>query len=151
MAVTEGKIRLTYTDASMTRQDVVLEADTVLADISTDPRQKIIVGYIKSNPLKEDDMLLMSIQGLTAGDFDSGSTFQIPVTIRNVTTGIVRETMLTVSDFTDMSGAAIGATNIDYGTNFTAVAKYTVKAQEQLKLGYRMAENSRLYVALVVA
>lgn len=142
---------MVYTDASQTRKDVVGEYDTSLLDISTDPRQKIIVPYVKSNPLKEDDMLIMELQGITAGDFDSGSTFQIPVTIRNITTGIVRETMLTVSDFRDMSGTAIGATNIDYGTNFTAVAKYVVKAQEQLKLGYRMAENSRVYVALVVA
>ena len=152
MAVTEGQMRLKYTDASMTRQDVVYgDVPTTKLDIATDPRQMLVVPYQSGPPLKEDDMLIMALKGNTAGDFDSGSTLQVPVTIRNITTGIVREAFLEVGDFTDMSGAALSATNIDYGVSFTDVVKYTVKAQEEMRLGHKFAENSRIYVALVVA
>ena len=151
MAVTEGQMRLKYTDASMTRQDVVYgDVPTTKLDIATDPRQMLVVPYQSGPPLKEDDMLIMALKGNTAGDFDSGSTFQVPVTIRNITTGIVREAFLEVGDFTDMSGAALSATNVDYGVSFTDVVKYTIKAQEEMRLGHKFAENSRIYVALVV-
>ena len=152
MAVTEGDMRLKYADASLTRQDVVYgDVPTTKLDVSTDPRQQLVVPYQSGDPLKEDDLLIMTLKGLTAGTFDAGSTFQIPVTIRNVTTGIVREAFLGVADFTTMAGAAIDTTDINYGTSLTDVTKYTVKAQEQVRLGHKFAENSRIYVALVVA
>lgn len=151
MAVTEGKMTLKYTDAGQSRQDIVYgPVPTAKLDISTDPRQMLVVPYQSGAPLKEDDMLIIALAGATAGDFDSGSSFSIPVTIRSVTTGIVRESFLEVDDFTDMSGTVFGAGNIDYGVSVTDVAKYVVKAQEELRLGHKFAENSRIYIALVV-
>jgi len=151
MAVTEGQAQFKYTDAGMSRQDIVYgPVSTVKLDISTDPRQQLVVPYQSGAPLKEDDMLIMALKGLTAGELDSGSSWYIPVTIRSVTTGIVRETFLEVSDFTNMAGTALSATNIDYGVTMTDVCKYTVKAQEEMRLGHKFAENSRLYIALVV-
>ena len=151
MAVTEGKLQLKYTDAGMSRQDVVYgPVSTIKLDISTDPRQQLVVPYQSGQPLKEDDMLIMALEGLTAGTFDSGTTWYIPVTIRSVTTGIVRETFLEVSDFKTMAGAAIGSDDISYGTSMTDVVKYTVKAQEEMRLGHKFAENSRIYVVLVL-
>lgn len=151
MAVTEGKMRIKYTDASMTRQDVVFgDVPTTKLDISTDPRQMLVVPYQSGAPLKEDDMMVIALKGLTAGTFDSGSSLSVPVTIRNITTGIVREAFLEMGDFTDMAGDAIDADDESYGTSFTDVMKYTVKAQEQLRLGHKFAENSRIYLALVV-
>ena len=143
-------MQLKYTDAGMSRQDIVYgPVSTIKLDIATDPRQQLVVPYQSGAPLKEDDMLLMSLKGLTAGDFDEGTTWYIPVTIRSVTTGIVRETFLEISDFTTMAGAAIAA-NIDYGVSMTDVVKYTVKAQEEMRLGHKFAENSRIYIALVL-
>lgn len=151
MAVTEGFLRLKYTDASMTRQDVVYgDVRTEQLDVATDPRQMLIVPYQGGPPLNEDDMLIVALKGDTAGEFDNGSTVRIPVTIRNITTKIVREAFLSLTDFTDMEDNAISATNEDYGVSFTDVLKYTVKAQEQMRLGHKFAENSRAYMALVV-
>lgn len=140
-----------YTDAGMSRQDIVYgPISTIKLDISTDPRQMLVVPYQSGAPLKEDDMLIIALAGLTAGTFDSGTSFYIPATIRSVTTGIVRETFLELSDFTTMAGAAIDGTDISYGTSMTDVMKYTVKAQEEMRLGHKFAENSRVYVALVL-
>ena len=151
MAVTEGDFLLKYTDAGMSRQDIVYgPAPLVKLDISTDPRQQLIVPYQSGEPLKEDDILLMNLKGLTAGTFDSGTTFYIPATIRSVTTGIVREVFLGAADFTDMEGDALGADDISYGVTPTDVLKYTVKAQEEIRLGHKFAENSRIYVNLVL-
>lgn len=151
MAVTEGKMQLKYTDAGMSRQDIVYgPVTTIKLDISTDPRQQLVVPYQSGAPLKEDDMLLIALSGLTAGDFDSGSSWYIPVTIRSVTTGIVRETFLEISDFTDMDGTVFGAGNIAYAVSMTDVAKYVIKAQEEMRLGHKFAENSRVYMTLVV-
>jgi len=150
MAVTEGKVELKYTDASMTRVDTVFGAPTVKLDISTDPRQQLIVPYQSGAPLKEDDILIVAIKGKTAGTFDSGTSCQIPVTIRNVTTGIVREDFLELSDLRTMAGAVIDGTDITYGTSMTNCMKYTVGAQEQVRLGHKFAENSRIYMALVL-
>lgn len=150
MAVTEGKVQFKYTDAGMSRQDIVYgPVSTVKTDISTDPRQQLVVPYQSGPPLKEDDMLIMALEGKTAGDFDEGSEMYIPATIRSVTTGIVRETFLELSDFTNMAGAAVAA-NIDYGVSMTDVLKYTVKAQEEMRLGHKFAENSRIFVELVL-
>lgn len=150
MAVTEGAFRIYASDAGMTRKDLVYgDVRTEQLDISTDPRQMQVVPYTPGAILKEDDLVIISLKGDTAGTFDSGSTVRIPVTIKNVTTGIKRRAFLSLTDFTDMSGTAVGATDISYGTNFTDVIKYTVKAQEQLVLGHDFAENSRIYVALV--
>lgn len=151
MAVTEGFLRLYAADASQSRKDIIYgDVRTEQLDISTDPRQLQIVPYTPGAVLKEDDLLIASLKGDTAGTFDSGSTVRIPVTIKNMTTGIVRAAFLSLVDFTDMEGNAISATDESYATSFTDVLKYTVKAQERLILGHKFAENSRIYVALVV-
>lgn len=151
MAVTEGFLRLYAADASQSRKDIIYgDVRTEQLDIATDPRQMQIVPYTPGAVLKEDDILIISLKGDTAGTLDSGSTVRIPVTIKNMTTGIMRSAFLSLVDFTDMAGAAVSATDISYGTSFTDVLKYTVKAQERLILGHKFAENSRIYVALVV-
>lgn len=152
MAVTEGFLRLYAADASQSRKDIIYgDVRTEQLDISTDPRQLQIVPYTPGAVLKEDDLLIVSLKGDTAGTFDSGSTVRIPVTVKNMTTGIVRAAFLSLTDFTDMEGNAPSGTDESYGTAFTDVLKYTVKAQERLILGHKFAENSRIYVALVVA
>jgi hypothetical protein len=152
MAVTEGNLRLYASDASMSRKDLIYgDVRTEQLDISTDPRQMQVVPYTVQAVVKEDDVIIVALKGDTAGNFDSASTLRVPVTIKNMTTGITRSAFLSLPDFTDMAGAAPSATNIEYGTNYTDVLKYTVKAQERLILGHKFAENSRIYVALVVA
>lgn len=145
MAVTEGMARIIFQDASGTRRDVVLEARTEILDISTDPRQQVYVP-IGSQILEEDDKLQLEFKGDTAGSFDEGSTFRIPVSIQNKRTGVVRETFLVYGDF------GLSTTNQTEGTSYTALTSaYTVNAQERLRLGHATAVNSRIYISLVLS
>lgn len=145
MAVTEGAMRIVFQDASGTRRDVVLEARTEALDISTDPRQQIYVPAGVAT-LEEDDKLQIEFKGDTAGTFDEGSTFRIPVRIQNKRTGVVRETYLVYGDF------GLSTTNQTEGTSWTALTGgYTVNAQERVRLGHSTAVNSRIYVSLVLS
>ena len=145
MAVTEGSFRVVFKDASGTRRDVVFgEVRTEVLDISTDPRQQLLVP-VGQQMLDEDDKMDIELKGDTAGTMDAASTIRIPVRIRNKKTGVTRETYLTATSF------GLDTTDVSYGTDWTRVATYTVGAQEQLKLGHSTAPNSRIYVALVVA
>lgn len=145
MAVTEGAMRTIFQDASGTRRDVVFEARTESLDISTDPRQQIYVPAGEAT-LEEDDKLQLEFKGDTAGTFDEGSTFRIPVRIQNKRTGVVRETYLVYGDF------GLSTTNQNEGTAWTALTGgYTIGAQERLRLGHATAVNSRIYVALVLS
>lgn len=145
MAVTEGAMRIIFQDASGTRRDVVLEARTEVLDISTDPRQQLFVPA-GSLTLEEDDKMQIEFKGDTAGTFDEGSTFRIPVRIQNKRTNVVRETYLTYGDF------GLSTTNQAEGTSYTPLTGgYTVNAQERVRLGHATAVNSRIYVALVLS
>lgn len=151
MAVTEGDFQIFYSDAGMSRKDSVFgPVPTTLLDISTDPRQKLIVPYQAGQPLKEDDVMIFALKGITAGTFDSGTSVQIPVTMRSVTTGIVSERFLSLADLRTMADAVIDGTDISYSTAWTEVMKYTIPAQYEMRLGHKLAENSRIYVALVL-
>ena len=150
MAVTEGAMRIIFQDASGTRRDVVLEARTEVLDIATDPRQQLFVPA-GSLTLEEDDRMNLEFKGDTAGTFDEGSTFRIPVRIKNKRTNVVRETYLTYADF------GVATLNQNEGLSWTPMAGatagtggYIVNAQESLKLGHATAVNSRIYVALVL-
>jgi hypothetical protein len=145
MAVVEGLMRIIGQDASGMRRDVLFEARTEVLDVSTDPRQQIYVP-IHSLVLEEDDKLALEFKGDTAGTFDEGSTFRIPVSIQNKRTGVVRETYLYYGDF------GLSTTNQTQGTNWTpTTSAYTINAQERLRLGHATAVNSRIYVALVLS
>ena len=145
MAVTEGNLQITWSDASESRRDVMFgPVRTEVLDVSTDIRQQLYVPFINNRFLTEDSKFTIEIKGDTAGTLDNGSTIRIPVTIVNVNTKVARETYLTGGDF------GLTATNVDYGTSYTVVASYTVNAQEAIFLGHKTAVNSRIYIALVV-
>jgi hypothetical protein len=147
VATDEGKLRILFSDASRTNKRVVGEWASEQLDISTDPRQQIIIPK-SAEVLEEDDLLLIEYNGLAASSVDydaaeANTKFRIPVTIRNKRTGNVYERILRHPDLAS-ADVAISAASTWY-----ELGAYTVSAQEQLRLGHKIAENSRLYITLV--
>lgn len=149
----EGRIRLVFSDASQTEKCVIAEFASQVLDISTDPRQMPIVP-MSAGLISEDDLLIMEFMPVSgAGDVATDPTesathslVRIPVTVKNVRTGNKYEKMLTSADFN------AAATNYTCAQNaWTVIGTVTVSAQEQLKLGYAIADNSRIMIDLLTA
>lgn len=133
-------------DASETNKRVVGEWATEQLDISTDPRQQIIMPKSK-DMLEEDDKLILEVSLLAASNVDYSAVeaftkMRIPVTIRNKRTGTVLERTLRHPDFAS-ADVTVPSANV-----WTVIGTYTVSAQEQVKIGWNIAENSRIYVLL---
>lgn len=149
----EGRIRLVFSDASQTEKRVVGEYASQTLDLATDPRQLIIVPQ-SVGTISEDDLLIMEFYPTSAaGDVATDPTesathslVRVPVTIKNVRTGNKYEKILTSADFN------AAATNYTCAQNtWTSIGTVTVSAQEQLKLGYAIADNSRIMIDLLTA
>lgn len=138
----EGDFRIVRTDASETVREVLYSCATELLDISTDPRQKQIIGMSKAE-LRQDDKLKLELKVATATSVDYGlSSMQIPLRIRNERTKNVHETFFRHGDFITADVTVPAGKWVEIGS-------YTVKGQESLKIGHGIAENSRIYVNLV--
>jgi len=83
--------------------------------------------------------------GDAATNVNNTSTIQLPVTIKNLKTGVERETYLNAASF------GLTAVNVAIGTGMTVIGTYTVLAQEALKLGHKTAANSLVYISLTSA
>ena len=145
----EGEIRITFTDASEGNKQFVMETPTERARcrvaagaVEADPRKYLIMPKSKA-ALEEDDKILLEYKPIAASEVDYGlSVIEIPVTIRNKRTGAVYERMLRHGDFTTADVTNIAA------NKWTIIGTYTISAQEQVKLGWNIAENSRVYMKL---
>ena len=144
------RLRLVYADASETRMDVVAEYDGHRLNPggttpTTDPRLLPILPKTAGH-LSEDDKLMMYVYdyGLGTQNFDTNSELEIPVSIRNIKTGVISEKILVRKDFftSDVTTTSDA---------WVKVGSYTVSAQEQLKIGHAVAENSRIRVVARVA
>jgi len=149
-ATDEGRIRILFGDASGTRKDVIFEAPTELLKLGgTDPRLAIIVPMSQGH-ISEDDKLIIEGNFLASTSVDYSATetntkMRVPVTIKNKKTGVKNPRMLRHPDF------ASGNVTISSGSTWYTLGEYTVSAQEELKVGYEIAENSRIYMILVEA
>ena len=140
----EGDFRIVKTDASETVRQVLYEGPSESLDISTDPRQQVIIPMSRAT-LREDDKLLIEYKTGTATSVDYGnSVVRIPIRRRNVRTGNVSESFLRHSNFASADVTVIA-------NSWVKIGSYTVPAQEEIRLGQSIAENSRLYVSLVEA
>ena len=147
---TDYRLRLVYADASETRMDVVFEADgnslnpgRVAYNAAFDPRQLPIVPKT-AGALAEDDKLIVYGYFDSTGTVDVSDTrMLVPVSIRNVKTGVVSEKVLKTSDLLGTSDITISS-----ASTWTKLGSYTVSAQEQLKIGHQVAENSRIQMSL---
>ena len=139
-----GSVQLIYSDASGTRRDVVYgPMRTEKLAVATDPRQQLIVPYLSGSPLRENDKFVFSVMTDSASSVNNTSTILIPVTIKNLKTGIERETYLNAANF------GLTATDVNtLATGYSDVGVYTVNAQEALKLGHKTSANSVVYIQL---
>lgn len=142
----EGAVRILFSDASETNRRVIAEFATEQLDQSTDPRQQVIIAK-SVDMLEEDDKMIVEVNLMAASnvDYDSAEAWtkmRVPVTVRNKRTGNVFERILRHPDF------ATADVTIAVASQWTRIGTYTVTAQEQVKLGWALAENSRLFVLL---
>lgn len=142
----EGELRIIFSDASETNKRVIQQYSSEQLDVATDPRQLQIVPK-SIDMLMEDDKMILEYSALAATsiDYDSAEAFtkvRVPVTIRNKRTGTIFEKTLRHPDFAS-ADVTISAAN-----TFTVIGTYTVGAQEEVKLGWNIAENSKIYVVL---
>lgn len=138
----EGDLRIRFADASRSNMRKIFEAPTEVLDISSDPRQQQIVGLSKEN-IHEDDLLIVEVNVGTTSSADYGSSkVRIPITKRNKSTGQETPTFLRDSDLRSADVTLTADTWIELGV-------YTVSAQESVKLGHRIPDNSRMYIELI--
>ena len=144
VATDAGDIRIVKTDASETVRQVLYETGSEIAVLGeTDPRLAPIVPMSLAG-LREDDKLLIEYKTGTASQVTGASSAaRIPIRRRNVRTGNVAESFLRSSDV-----FAAGATVIA-ASSWVTIGSYTVPAQEEIRIGQTIAENSRLYFKLV--
>jgi len=141
VATDEGDVRIRFADASRSNMRKIFEAQTEALDISTDPRQQIIVPF-SGETIHEDDLLIVEVNVGTTSSADYGlSTVRIPITKRNKATGQETPTYLRDSDLRSADVTLTGSTWIELG-------KYTISAQESVKLGHRIPDNSRIYLSM---
>ena len=144
VATDAGDIRIVKTDASETVRQVIFETGSEIAVLGeTDPRLSPIVPMSQAG-FREDDKLLVEYKTGTASQVTGAtSSIRIPIRRRNVRTGNVAESFLRSSDV-----FAAGATTIA-ASSWVKIGSYTIPAQEELKIGQSIAENSRFFAKLV--
>lgn len=58
----EGDVRIVFTDTNESNRRVVYQAPTESLDISTDPRQCLIVPF-SAETLHQDDLMIVEVKG----------------------------------------------------------------------------------------
>jgi len=144
VATDAGDIRIVKTDASETVRQVLYETGSEIAVLgATDPRLSPIVPMSQAS-LREDDKILVEYKTGTASQVTGAtSSFRLPIRRKNVRTGNVAESFLRSSDVFAAGAVTIAA------NGWVTIGSYTVPAQEEIRVGQSIAENSRLYVSLV--
>lgn len=139
VASDEGDVRIRFSDASRSNMRKIWEAPTEQLDSSTLMTEQMIVPFSKET-LHEDDILIVEVKVGTASSADYGlSTVRIPITKLSKSTGQETPTYLRDSD--------IRAADVTLATTWTELGTYTISAQESVKLGHRIPDNSRAYLS----
>lgn len=134
----EGLIRIRFTDANRGVMTKVFESRTEVLDVSTDPRQQLLVA-VSGVTLGQDDLIILEIKGDSATTFDKDlSSVRIPVTVLSTATGQKTATDLVYADFS--------TEDTTVADTWTEVGSYTVPAQQKIKLGKEIPDNSRIYI-----
>lgn len=141
-ATDSGMFRLRFTDANRGVMTKVFESRTEPLGISTDPRQQLILPM--SNAIVgQDDLVVLEINVDTTSSLDYGlSTVRIPITVLATATNQETATYLVHKDFVAADVTLTADTWIEVGS-------YTVPAQQKLRLGHEIPDNSRIYIDMV--
>jgi len=136
----EGDVRIIFSDASQLNRRVVFQAPTERLDGSALQSEQIIVP-LSGETVHQDDLIIVEVKVGTASTADYGlSTVQIPITKLNKSTKQETPTYLRDSDLRAADVTLTASTWVVLGT-------YTVSAQEAVKLGQRIPDNSRAYIS----
>lgn len=139
VASDEGDVRIRFSDASRSNMRKIYEAPTELLDSSALLTEQLIVPFSQET-IHEDDLLIVEVKVGVASSADYGlSTIRIPITKLSKSTGQETPTFLRDSD--------IRAADVTLATSWTELGTYTISAQESLKLGHRIPDNSRAYIS----
>ncbi len=137
-----GDIRIRFSDASRSNMRKVWEGPTELLDSSALLTEQLIIPF-SVETIHEDDILIVEYKATVATSADYGnSTVRIPITKLSKSTGQETPTFLRHGDIASADVNPVAVTWTEIGT-------YTVSAQESLKLGHRIPDNSRIYMAFV--
>lgn len=140
-ATDEGDVRIRFTDANRGIMTKVFESRTEPLDVATDPRQQLLLP-MSGVTLGQDDLVILECNVDTTSSMDYGlSTVRIPVTVMSTATGQRTATYLTHGDF----AAADTTLTADI---WVEIGSYTVPAQQKIKLGHEIPDNSRVYISM---
>lgn len=143
VATDAGDVRIIRSDPSKNVREVIFEAPTEKLNVSTDPRQQLIVPKSES-VFMEDDLLIVEVKLTAASSVDNGlSTIQLPIRKMNLRTNQVYETYLRAGDI-QSADTTVAAADV-----WNEIGSYTIGAKSELKFGHSIAENSRIYIDLV--
>jgi len=139
--VTDVEIRLAYSDAGESIVNEVLTAPGTRTNPggttpTTDPRQLPIVPKT-GDFVAEDDKIILYAKPVSTTNFDTNSELEIPASIQNIKTGVIRPVVLARSDFFSSDQTMTVAV-------WNRIGAYTIGAQERVKIGQDIAENSRI-------
>lgn len=140
-AADEGMMRIRFTDANRGVMTKVFESRTEPLDVATDPRQQLILP-MSGGVVGQDDLVILEVNADLATSMDYGlSTVRIPVTVLATATGQKTATYLVHADFTSVDVTLPAGTWVEVGT-------YTIPAQQKLRLGHEIPDNSRIYLEI---
>lgn len=135
----EGTFRVRFTDANRGVMTKVFEARSETLDISADPRQQLLMP-VSGVTLGQDDLMILEFDADVATTLDAGiaSTLRIPITMMSMATGQRTATYLTLPEFTTANITLPAET-------WTEIGVYVVPAQQKIKIGHEIPDNSRIY------
>lgn len=141
-ATDHGMLRLRFADANRGVMTKVFESRTEPLNVSTDPRQQLILP-MSGALVGQDDVVILEVNVDTTSSMDYGlSTVRIPITILATATGQKTATYLVHKNFVAADVTLTADTWIEVGS-------YTVPAQQKLRLGHEIPDNSRVYINMV--
>jgi len=140
-----GDVRIRFSDANRNNLRKIWEGPSELLDSSALMTEQLIVPF-SNETLHEDDLFIVEYKATVATSADyllAGTTtiIRIPITKLSKSTGQETPTFLRDSD--------LRSADVTLPTTWTEFGVYTVSAQESLKLGHRIPDNSRMYMAFV--
>jgi len=138
-----ASVRLVYEDPRGSVIPPLWENHTKMCGAQTDDMTKmLIMPFINLPIFKEDDKLVVQVKVDSAAAISRVcSVCTIPVTIRNVRTGVVSRTHFATTSFTEFEANRSMST-----TEYKNFIYRTVPAGEEWKLGHKYAFNSRVAI-----
>ena len=118
-------------------------AGTAAGVARVDPQQMPKVKKALSTVLKQDDKLVImfkpSVADVENAAPEETQNIRLPVTFRNVRSGVVYEKTLTYSDFVEIRATGVAAQIWALNTWYDMIS-YTIPAQSEMKLGHAVQD-----------